>query len=171
MNERGLTVDRRVFRVTTTVKRLSCQHRVGPYYAYGRQKLLPRFPAERLSQENVITRRLPVMAALKLCCARKTHGRPDGVVLDDGPLVLPEDPSGRDRHMGNYDWIEGSEVGTLLRDLRLASRDVSTSSWYPSMALYCNRRLFLMYDHDQGTDEEDDERFWNLAYFPRPLRF
>jgi hypothetical protein len=115
----------------------------------------------------MITRRVPVLAALKLCSARMTHRRPDGVVVEDEPLVLPADP-GKDRHMGNYDWINGSEVGTLLRDVRLVARDVSSSSWYPSMAVYSDHRLFLMYDHDQTTDEEgtDDGRFWTIAPHP-----
>jgi hypothetical protein len=162
------TINRRVFRVITTDRRLSCQQRAGPYYAYGRQKLLPNIAAKTPCQQDVITRRLSLLNALELCSARAIHRGPDGAVVDDGQLVLPDGPIGKDRHMGNYDWIdwiERSEVGPFLRHNRFFRRDALGPSWYLAMAFYSNRRLFLMHDYEGFPVV----RMWTPACLPFPV--
>jgi hypothetical protein len=98
--------------------------------------------------DSAITRRLPITNALDLCSARRIHRRPDGLVVEDGPLVLPPpmNASERESDMRNYDWIEESEIGPLHTDVRFAWGPLSLSvmhTW-PSVAIYSGRRLFLM---------------------------
>jgi hypothetical protein len=98
--------------------------------------------------DSAITRRLPITNALDLCSARRIHRRPDGLVVEDGPLVLPPpmNASERESDMRNYDWIEGSEIGPLQTDVRFAwgPRSLSVMHTWPSVAIYSGRRLFLM---------------------------